>query len=237
MAGHSKWSQIKHKKAIADAKKGALFGKLSRAITIAARGNTDPATNSRLKAEIERARAVNMPLENIERAIRKTTEAADTLSELSLEFIGPGNAGVVVRAITDSSNRTINELRQIAASHNARLAGQGSVVWMFKKIGLIVLAAPATPDLQLRAIDAGADDVLDEDGVSVIYTSPEKLDAVRSVLGDIVASAEITLIPTTPAPISNEAERAAADAFVSALEDHDDVQAVYTTYERSFEYT
>ncbi|MCC6405040.1 MAG: YebC/PmpR family DNA-binding transcriptional regulator [Candidatus Yanofskybacteria bacterium] len=229
MSGHSKWSQIKHKKAIADAKKGKAFSKLSRAITVAARGNPDPTTNIRLKSEIERARAVNMPLENIERAIRRTTDTSSTLDELTLEFIGPGNTGIVAQAITDSSNRTISELRQLAASHGGRMAGQGSVLWMFKKAGLIILKTAASPELQLAAIDAGADDVIEEDSSAVILTPPEKLDVVRRALGeDIIESAELTLLPTTSVPVTSEHDQRSLDTLIASLEEHDDVQTVYS---------
>lgn len=134
MSGHSKWSQIKHKKGIADAKKGALFGKLARAISVAARGNPDPTTNVRLKSEIDRARAVNMPSDNIERAIRRVSDK-DTASliEVQLELIGPGGVGIIATGITDNSNRTINEVKQVASKLGAHMAGQGSVAWMFKR--------------------------------------------------------------------------------------------------------
>lgn len=229
MSGHSKWSQIRHKKAITDAKKGKAFSKLSRAITVAARGNPDPTTNIRLKSEVERARAVNMPLENIERAIRRTTDASSALDELTLEFIGPGNTGIVVQAITDSSNRTISELKQLAASLGGHMAGQGSALWMFKKAGFILLKGFASPELQLAAIDAGADDVVEEDNSCIILTPPEKLDTVRRALGEAVESSELTLIPVTPGPAMNEDAQRALDALLSSLEDHDDVQAVYST--------
>lgn len=229
MSGHSKWSQIKHKKGIADAKKGATFGKISRAISIAARDNPDPSSNLRLKAEIERARAVNMPNDNIERAIRRVADkSAAALTEVQLELIGPGSAAVVVTAITDNSNRTINELKQIASRAGAHLAGQGAVSWMFKKTGVIRLRDDADESLQLAAIDAGADDVQAEDGSVLVFTSPEKLQAVRSALGDAVASSAVELYPTTLAPVRDRQQQGQLEALLEALDEHDDVQEVFT---------
>ncbi len=135
MSGHSKWSQIKHKKALADSKKGKAFGKLAQAISMAARANPDPAKNLRLKGEIERARAVNMPNESIQRAIRRVSEKdASALVDIQLEFIGPENSAIIVSAITDNSNRTIGDLKKIAASFGVHMVGRGAVLWMFQKI-------------------------------------------------------------------------------------------------------
>jgi YebC/PmpR family DNA-binding regulatory protein len=229
MSGHSKWSQIKHKKGIADAKKGATFGKISRAISIAARDNPDPSSNLRLKAEIERARAVNMPSDNIERAIKRVADkSAAALTEIQLELIGPGSAAIVVNAITDNSNRTINELKQIATRAGAHLAGQGAVSWMFKKAGIIRLRDGADEALQLTAIDAGADDVQTDDGSVVVLTAPEKLQAVREALGDAVISASVELHPTTLTPVSDRQQQGQLEALLEALDEHDDVQDVFT---------
>lgn len=174
MSGHSKWSQIKHKKGIADAKKGVAFGKIARAISIAARDNPDPASNLRLKAEIERARAVNMPSESIERAIKRVADkSASALVEVQLELIGPGGAAIVVNAITDNSNRTINELKQIATKLGGRMVDRGSVLWMFSR-------------------------------------SPR------------------ALIPTTIIPVTDLNERSRLDMLIETLDEHDDVQDVFT---------
>ncbi|HUO75913.1 MAG TPA: YebC/PmpR family DNA-binding transcriptional regulator [Candidatus Paceibacterota bacterium] len=134
MSGHSKWSQIKHKKAASDARKSAAFGKLSRAISVAARDNPDPATNVRLKNEIDRARAANMPIDGIERAIRRVADKrAATLTEIQLEFIGPGGVAIVASGITDSTNRTINEVRQIATHAGVRMVERGGASWAFRR--------------------------------------------------------------------------------------------------------
>lgn len=229
MSGHSKWSQIKHKKAIVDAKKGKVFGKLARAISIAARGNADPTTNLRLKAEIDRARTYNMPSDNIERALsRGNDKAAAALIEVQMELIGPGNAALIVSAITDNSNRTINELKQIAQRHGAHMAGQGAVSWMFKKVGVVRLSEGAGQDAQLIAIDAGADDVITEEGGSVVYTSPEKLHHVKDALGAVVESSGIELVPLNPLSISDTAALGQLESLLEAIDEHDDVQDVVT---------
>ena len=133
MSGHSKWSQIKHKKAISDQKRSAAFGKLARLVTIAARGNPDPKTNMRLKAAIDQARSANMPLENIERAIQRTADKNQaTLDEIRIEALGPGGAAIVISAITDNRNRTIAELRTLLSNHVAKIVAEGSLSWMFK---------------------------------------------------------------------------------------------------------
>lgn len=228
MSGHNKWAQIKHKKAIVDAKKGKVFSKLARAISLAARGNPDPETNPRLKGEIERARAVNMPGENIERAIRKVSDKdAAALSEVQLDFIGPGGAAIIVRAVTDNSNRTIGELKQLAGKFDAHMASQGSASWMFKKSGVLRLARN-DEDAALRAIDAGADDVQDEGGVAVVYTTPEHFARVKDALGSLVVSSSLELIPTTPCPVSDVRSQEKLEALLTAFDEHDDVQDVYT---------
>lgn len=168
MSGHSKWSQIKHKKGVADAKKGKVFGKMAQAIAVAARGNPDPATNVRLKGEIERARAANMPLENIQRAIRRVTDK-DTaeLKDIRVAFIGPGGAGILAHAITDNSNRTINELKQLAVRAGMRMADPHAVDWMFNVENPVRVPIESPPDRQrleafLEALD-DHDDVQDVD--------------------------------------------------------------------------
>ena len=229
MSGHSKWSQIKHKKAIADAKKGKVFGKLARAISNAARGNPDPSKNLKLKGEIERARAVNMPGENINRAVsRGGDKNAASLSEIQLELIGPGGAAVVVSAITDNSNRTINELRQLALKHGAHMAGQGAVAWMFRKVGIIRVPAGAGQDAELAAIDAGADDVSREDGDIIVTTNPESFHRVKEALGLSVASSSVELVPTTLHDVPDTKDSTNLVSLLDALDEHDDVQDVVT---------
>ena len=230
MSGHSKWSQIKHRKAAADAKKSALFGKLARAISVAARGNPDLQTNLRLQAEVQRARAVNMPSDSIERAIRRVADKdAATFHEVQVEFIGPGGVAVVVSAITDNSNRTIMELRRIATDHGARTADAGSAIWMFKSRG-IVRVATAGRDLdalELAAIDAGADDVQPKEDSLLVLCPPDSLPALVSALGEAVQASTTVLVPNTVVQVTGDTEDSIL-SFVDALEDHDDVQRVFT---------
>ncbi|MEK7194649.1 MAG: YebC/PmpR family DNA-binding transcriptional regulator [Patescibacteria group bacterium] len=153
MSGHSKWSQIKHKKAISDQKRSAIFGKLARLITIAAKGNPDPKTNMRLKAAIDQARAANMPLDNIDRAIQRITDKSQALlDEIRIEALGPGGTAIIISAITDNRNRTIAELRTLLSSHGAKVVAEGSLNWMlraepieipvdFRKANLVLLEA------------------------------------------------------------------------------------------------
>jgi len=226
MAGHSKWAQIKRKKAVADARRGALFGKISRLISIAARGNPDPSSNLRLKTEIERARAMNMPSDSIERAIRRVSDpSADLLSEYQAEFIGPGGVGILAVGITDNQNRTLNDLRLLAAEHGARPAGLGSVVWMFRRMGVVRFPHPANADaLQLAVIDAGAEDV-QQDGSDMVVLSPlDRAEHIRALAPD--AELELTMLPT--ATISAGLDAARVAALVDALAAHDDVQEVFT---------
>lgn len=177
MSGHSKWSQIKHKKGIADAKKGVAFGKIAHAISIAARDNPDPASNLRLKAEIERARAVNMPSENIERAIKRVVDkSASALLEIQLELIGPGGAAIVVNAITDNSNRTINELKQIAAKLGGRMVGRGSVLWMFLRLPRAltpVTTIPVTDINERSRLDALIKALKEHEDVQDVFTNAD----------------------------------------------------------------
>ena len=233
MSGHSKWSQIKHKKAIADSKKGKAFGKIAQAISIAARANPDPSKNLRLKGEIERARAVNMPNESIQRAIRRVTDKdAAALSEIQIELIGPGNSALIVHAITDNSNRTIGDLKKIATTFGAHMAGQGAVSWMFKKIGTLHTSSSLAEDLQLAAIDAGADDVaIDEDGTT-ITTTPEAFERVKEVLGVHITSSGVELTALTPIVIDASAKEKLL-GLLEAIDDLDDVQDVVTNADLS----
>jgi YebC/PmpR family DNA-binding regulatory protein len=172
MSGHSKWSQIKHKKGIADAKKGKIFGKIAQAISVAARGNSDPTTNLRLKGEVERARAANMPSENIERAIRRVADKdAAELKDIRVAFIGPGGAGILVHAITDNSNRTINELKQLASKADIRMAEPNAVAWMFNPENPVKVPVPSPEDRQRLEAFLGALD--DHDDVQDVDTSAD----------------------------------------------------------------
>jgi YebC/PmpR family DNA-binding regulatory protein len=230
MAGHSKWAQIKRKKAVTDAKRGAVFGKLGRVISIAARGNPDPASNLRLRTEIERARAANMPMENIERAIKRVSDKEQAaLEEIQLEVIGPGGAAIIAAAITDNSNRTVNEVKQLVGKHGARMVVPGSVSWMFRRAGVIHLnPALTTEEVSLAAIDAGADDVRTDENDPVVLCPPDRIEAVRSAVGTGAVSSGVEWVPTNLHPLSDSHAQQALEELLQALDDQDDVQEVQT---------
>lgn len=234
MSGHSKWSTIKRAKGAADAKRGQLFTKLGREIMIAARdGGGDPTANARLRLAVQKARDANMPVDNIERAIKKATGGADasTLAELSLECYGPGGAAVLIEVLTDNRNRTISEIRSVLTRNNANLGESGSVSWVFDKKGIITVKASGdTDELALWAIDAGADDVKVEGEEVEIQTRPEDAEMVRKALemkGVSVLSAEVTLNPKTLMPLSDK-DALQTLKLVDKLEDIDGVQHVFT---------
>lgn len=233
MSGHSKWSTIKRKKAAIDAKRGDLFGKLARAIAIAARDNPDPDSNTRLRDIVIRARAANMPNEKIERAIKKVSDKdSAALSEIQLEFMGPGDAALIVTGITDNSNRTISELRKVASDHGGRMVQQGSVAWMFKKAA--VFRARAADDIdaqQLGIIDAGAEDVSTQNDELYVISSTEHAEAVRDVLGDDVIESSLSFIALAPHAMPDDSSVSRLQELMSAIDEHDDVQDVATNAE------
>ena len=234
MSGHSKWSTIKHQKGVADNKRGQLFTKLGKEITVATRhGGGDPEANSRLRLAIERARDANMPKDNIESAIKRGTgEDADAaqLEEIVYEGYGPGGTAILVEALTDNRNRTASDIRSTFSKGGGNLGEAGSVAWQFETRGLIALDTgdADAEELALRAIDSGAEDVnVDGDSVEV-YTRPDQLEAVRRALSDAeidVASAEIMQAPkSTIALDANNAGQVLR--LLDKLDELDDVQRV-----------
>ena len=234
MSGHSKWSTIKHQKGVADNKRGQLFTKLGKEITVATRhGGGDPEANSRLRLAIERARDANMPKDNIERAIKRGTgEDADAaqLEEIVYEGYGPGGTAILVEALTDNRNRTASDIRSTFSKGGGNLGEAGSVAWQFETRGLIALDTgdADAEELALRAIDSGAEDVnVDGDSVEV-YTRPDQLESVRLALSDAeiaVASAEIMQAPkSTIALDANNAGQVLR--LLDKLDELDDVQRV-----------
>ncbi len=234
MSGHSKWSQIKRQKGVTDARRGQLFTKLGKEITVAARqGGGDPESNSRLRLAIDRARDANMPKDNIERAIKRGAggeAGAAELQEVVYEGYGPGGIAILVEGLTDNRNRTAADVRAIFTRAGGSLGEAGSVAWQFEARGLIVLdAGDADPDdLALRAIDSGAEDVQVEGGTVEVYTRPDQLDAVRRALLEAeiqVASAEITQAPKSTITLD---ERQAGQALrvLDQLDELDDIQRV-----------
>ena len=239
MSGHSKWSTIKRAKGVTDAKRSAVFTKVAREISVAARqGGGDPDANYRLRLAMEKARSVNMPADNIKRTIDKATGGgdADQFEEIVYEGYGPGGVAVLVEAATDNRNRTAAEVRSIFTKTGGQLAGSGAVAWQFEPRGLIAVTrgAQIDPDeVELAAIDAGAEDVESDDVTIEIYTSPGELEAVRKALegaGVPVDSAENTMVAKQTVELdSNKARQALR--LVELLEDLDDVQRVTANFD------
>jgi YebC/PmpR family DNA-binding regulatory protein len=240
MSGHSKWSTIKRQKGVTDAKRGALFTKVAREISVAARqGGGDPDANYRLRLAIEKARSVNMPSDNIKRTIDKAVGGgeADQYEEIVYEGYGPGGVAVLVEAATDNRNRTAAEVRSIFTKAGGQLAGSGAVAWQFEPRGLIAVARDAAVDVDevaLAAIDAGAEDVDTDDPESIgIYTSPADLERVRKALdgaGVAVDSAENTMVAKQTVELDSAKARQAL-RLVELLEDLEDVQRVTANFD------
>jgi YebC/PmpR family DNA-binding regulatory protein len=239
MSGHSKWSTIKRQKGVTDAKRGALFTKVAREISVAARqAGGDPDANYRLRLAIEKARSVNMPADNIKRTIDKATGGGDSeqFEEIVYEGYGPGGIAVLVEAQTDNRNRTAAEIRSMFTKAGGQLAGSGAVAWQFEPRGLIEVPRSGidVDEVTLAAIDAGAEDVDTNDDETVeIYTSPGGLEAVRKALeaaGVPVVSAESTMIAKQTVGLDSSKARQAL-RLVELLEDLDDVQRVTANFD------
>jgi YebC/PmpR family DNA-binding regulatory protein len=239
MSGHSKWSQIKRQKGANDAKRGAVFTKVGREITIAAReGGGDPDGNYRLRLAIDKARSVNMPADNIKRAIEKATggSAAEQYEEVIYEGYGPGGVAILVEAATDNRNRTVADVRALFSRAGGQLAGAGSVAWQFEPRGVIAIARDGLdPDeVALTAIDAGADDVdTDADDMIEVLTDPGRLEALRKALeasGVTIESAEVAMQPKQPIEVDTDVVRQNL-RLLEQLEDLDDVQRVTANFD------
>ena len=240
MSGHSKWSTIKHKKGAADARRGKLFSKLSRAIMVAAKeGGSDPASNLALQNAIEKARSYSMPKDNIERAIAKGTgEGTDgsSFETVVYEGYGPEGVAVIVEALTDNRNRTASEVRHLFSKHGGNLGATGAVAWQFERRGIVLVAAEGVDadELVLAAADAGADDV-ELDGTSLVVTTPpESLAEVREALeaaGFPLESASLAMVPKTTVAIGEESTAKQVVRLVEGLEENDDVQDVYANFD------
>ncbi len=239
MAGHSKWSQIKHKKAAQDAKRGKIFTKLIKEITVAARlGGGDPAGNPRLRTAIEAAKAANMPKNNIERAIKKGTGELEGVAyeEVTYEGYGPGGVAVLVEAITDNRQRTVAEVRHIFAKRGGNMGEPGSVAWIFEKKGLILVDKSKVDEetIMEAALEAGAEDIKDGESVWEVETAPEALNEVKEALkagGIEIQSAEISMIPQNVIKVEDEDQAKKLLALMGALEENDDVQNVYANFD------
>lgn len=242
MSGHSKWSQIKRKKGVADVKKGAMFTRLGREISIAAReGGGDPASNFILRLAMEKARGQNMPKENIERAIKRGTGElgeGGQLEDVMYEGYGPGGSALLVQILTDNRNRAAAEVRHMFARGGGNLAALNAVAWMFDKKGVITLENVKNPeDLALELIDAGAEDYKLDGHVLDLYCAPENLRMLKDAIEKkkiTLTSAELAWIAKNPAAVSDE-QAVATMKLMESIEEHDDVQKVYSNLDISDE--
>ena len=240
MSGHSKWSSIKHKKGAADAKRGKLFSKLTRAIIVAAKeGGGDPTNNLALQNAIEKARSYSMPKDNIERAIAKGAgEGSDgsAYETVIYEGYGPEGVAVLVEALTDNRNRTASEVRHAFTKFGGALGATGAVAWQFERRGVVVVAAADVDEeeLFLAAADAGAEDLEQDGDVFQVTSAPEALSSVREAIeaaGFTVDSAELMLVPKTTVAVEDETKARQVMRLIDALEDNDDVQDVYANFD------
>ena len=239
MAGHSKWANIKHKKARSDEKRGKEFTKIAKEITIAVRsgGGGDPEANSKLKLAIQKAKAINMPNENISRAIKKGTGEmeSEAIEEIIYEGYAPGGVAIMLEIATDNRNRTASEIRHLFSKANGNLGESGCVAWMFKRAGYIVLSKEGLKldeeELMLIALELGADDVREDDDSYEVITAPEAFMEVKEGLegqGIQLEDADVVMLPENTVEINDADTAARVIKLVDLLEDHDDVQNVFT---------
>ena len=238
MSGHSKWSSIKHKKAVKDARKGRLFTKLIKEITVAARmGGGDINANPRLRTAVMAAKAASMPNDNIDRAIKRGTGELEGVSyeEIQYEGYGPGGAAILVRVLTDNKNRTVQEIRHIFAKHGGNLGESGCVAWMFDKKGLITVDKSKVEEDRLisLALEAGVEDVREDDGLFELVMQPEDFEKVRDTLEREkvpVTTAQVTMIPKSTVALDGPSAEQVLK-LTEELEDHDDVQSVAANFD------
>jgi YebC/PmpR family DNA-binding regulatory protein len=240
VSGHSKWSSIKHKKGAADAKRGKLFSKLSRAIIVAAKdGGGDPSGNLALQNAIEKAKSYSMPKDNIDRAIAKGSGAdadASAFETVVYEGYGPSGVAVIVEALTDNRNRTASDVRHTFAKNDGNLGGSGAVSWLFERRGVVLVPAAGTDEdeLTLAAAEGGADDVALDGSSYQVLTAPESLAVVREAIeraGFAIDSAELTMLPKTTVEVASEIDAKKVLRLMDELEDNDDVQDVYANFD------
>jgi YebC/PmpR family DNA-binding regulatory protein len=243
MSGHSKWSTIKHKKAAKDAKKGRLFTKLIKEITVAARmGGADINSNPRLRTAVITARTNSMPSDNIERAIKKGTGELEgvTYDEIQYEGYGPGGAAILAQVVTDNKNRTVSEIRRLFTKHGGNLGETGCVAWMFDKKGVITLEKSQIDEdrLMALALEAGAEDVKDEGDIFEVVTQPEDFERVKETFDRekvVLASAQIAMVPKNTVTVDGKHVEQILK-LTEELEDHDDVQNVAANFDIPSEY-
>jgi YebC/PmpR family DNA-binding regulatory protein len=237
MSGHSKWHSIKHKKGALDAKRGKVFTRIIKELTVAARhGGGDPGMNPRLRTIIADAKAANMPAENIQRAIRRGTgeEPGVSYEEVTYEGYGPGGAAVIVETVTDNRNRTVGEIRHTFGKYGGNLGAENSVAWMFDKKGYIVVEKAKADEeaLMAAALDAGADDLRDDGESWEVICAPSALEAVREAVKKIAepVSAEVAMLPQNLVKLEGKTAQQMV-RLMEALDDHDDVQKVWSNFD------
>jgi YebC/PmpR family DNA-binding regulatory protein len=238
MSGHSKWHTIKHKKGAADAKRGKVFTRIIKELTVAARnGGGDPATNPRLRTIIADAKSVNMPADNIKKAIQRGTGELPgvTYEEITYEGYGPGGAALILECMTDNKNRTVGEIRHLLEKYNGNLGSSGSVAWMFSKKGYIVVDKSAADEEKLlnAVLEAGGDDLRDDGDSWEVLSDPSAFEAVRDAvkaLGIEPASAQVAMLPQNYVKLQGK-EASHMVKLMEALEDHDDVQHVWSNFD------
>jgi YebC/PmpR family DNA-binding regulatory protein len=240
LSGHSKWSSIKHKKGAADAKRGKLFSKLTRAIIVAAReGGPDPSGNLALQNAIEKARSYSMPKDNIDRAIAKGSGAdsdTSTFETVVYEGYGPSGVAVIVETLTDNRNRTAGEVRHTFAKNDGNLGTSGAVLWLFERRGVVLVPVEGADEdeLTLAAAEGGADDVTLDGSSYQVLAAPENLQTVREAIeaaGFTVENAELTMLPKTTVEVADEADAKKVLRLMDQLEDNDDVQDVFANFD------
>ncbi len=238
MSGHSKWSQIKRKKGVADVQRGKIFSKVAKMISVAAREGGDPEMNSKLRMAIEKAREVNMPRDNIERAIKRGTGEVKgvKIEEISYEAYGPGGIALIIEVATDNKNRTLSEIKHILSRFGGRLGESGSVKWMFSRKGVIeceISGDKNKNDLELLIIDAGAEDIKKKGEILEIYTKEGELDKVKENLesqGIKIKSASLDWIAKDSVTIEDKKTKEQLEKLFEALDEQEDVQEIYSNF-------
>jgi len=238
MSGHSHARTIMHDKGIADAKRGMAFSKFARMISIAAKKGKDPLINSELRTAIEKAREINMPTENIERAIKRGTGELESvkLEEVIFEAYGPGNVAIIIEGITDNKNRTLNEIKKILGQSDGKLAVAGSVQWLFERKGVITISITANQEkstkenLELKAIENGAEDISWNNDFLNVFTKTDNLEKVKKALEDQGIKIESTSLDWTPKDLINvdEKNRTACQKLFETLDENEDIQEIYS---------
>lgn len=239
MAGHSKWANIKHRKAAMDAKRGKLFTRLSREITIAAReGGGNPENNPRLRIAIQNARAANMPMENIQRAIKRGTGEleGETIEEVIYEGYGPGGVALMIAVATDNRNRAVSEVRHVLSRYGGSLGEAGSVAWNFRRKGVLYVEKDGISEEELLelVLDAGAEDMVEEDSFFIIYSAPENISKIHQELETAavpVREMKVEFVPESTVKVEDPELARKVLKLLSALEELDDVQEVYSNFE------